>query len=97
MGRILHRWWDGRDHRLRKRNTRAHSLSAQHAGNPNRTGITMHVPGRRRRDLLVLRGLGAVLFAPSTGTATAKLPQADPLQQQVDAVHDTGPLVFPLR
>ncbi|MDX3053551.1 serine hydrolase [Streptomyces sp. NE06-03E] len=50
----------------------------------------MHVPGRRRRDLLVLSSLGAVLFATSTGTAAAKLPQADPLQQQVDAVHDTG-------
>ncbi len=50
----------------------------------------MHVSGRRRRDLLVLSSLGAVLFATSTGTAAAKPPQADPLQQQVDAVHDSG-------
>ncbi|WP_407556014.1 serine hydrolase domain-containing protein [Streptomyces sp. Pv4-95] len=50
----------------------------------------MHVSGRCRRDLLVLCSLGAVLFATSTGTAAAKLPQADPLQQQVDMVHDSG-------
>ena len=49
----------------------------------------MHV-WKAPADLLVLSGLGAVLFATSTGTAAAKLPQADPLQQQVDAVHDTG-------
>ncbi|MGW1102464.1 serine hydrolase domain-containing protein [Streptomyces sp. NPDC002540] len=48
------------------------------------------MPGRRRRDQLVLTSLGAVLFATSTGTGAAKLPQDDPLQQQVDAVHDTG-------
>ncbi|MFD9436365.1 serine hydrolase domain-containing protein [Streptomyces sp. NPDC060002] len=50
----------------------------------------MHVSGRRRRDLLVLSSLGAVLFATSTGTAAAEPPPADPLQQQVDAVHDSG-------
>ncbi|WP_443051442.1 beta-lactamase family protein [Streptomyces sp. NBC_00234] len=50
----------------------------------------MHVSGRRRRDLLVLSSLGAVLFATSTGTAAAKPPQADSLQRQVDAVHGTG-------
>ncbi|MGW1786478.1 serine hydrolase domain-containing protein [Streptomyces sp. NPDC002143] len=50
----------------------------------------MHVSGRRRRDLLVLSSVGAVLFATSTGTAAAKPPQADLLQQQVDAVHDSG-------
>ncbi|MEU6028769.1 serine hydrolase domain-containing protein [Streptomyces tauricus] len=46
--------------------------------------------GRRRRDLLVLCSLGAVLFATSTGPAEAKPSRADPLQQQVDAVHDSG-------
>ncbi|MGW0571074.1 serine hydrolase domain-containing protein [Streptomyces tauricus] len=50
----------------------------------------MHVSGRRRRDLLVLCSLGAVLFATSTGPAEAKPSRADPLQQQVDAVHDSG-------
>lgn len=51
----------------------------------------MHVPGRRRRGPLVLTSLAAVLLTASTGlTAAAKPRQADPLQQQVDAIHDTG-------
>ena len=50
----------------------------------------MHVSGRRRLDLLVLSSLGAVLLATSSGTAAAKPPQADPLQQQVDGVHTSG-------
>ncbi|MCZ4125549.1 serine hydrolase domain-containing protein [Streptomyces sp. H39-S7] len=50
----------------------------------------MRDSGRRRRDLLVLSSLGAVLLATSTGTAAAKPPPSDPLQQQVDAVHHTG-------
>ena len=52
----------------------------------------MHVLGRRRRGLLVLTSLAAVLLAASTGlpAAAAKPQQADPLQQQVDAIHDTG-------
>ncbi|MDW6065962.1 serine hydrolase domain-containing protein [Streptomyces sp. FXJ1.4098] len=51
----------------------------------------MHVLRRRRRGPLVLTSLGAVLLVASTGlTAAAKPQQADPLQQQVDAIHDTG-------
>ncbi|CDR01816.1 serine hydrolase domain-containing protein [Streptomyces iranensis] len=51
----------------------------------------MHVSGTRRRGPLVLTGLAAVLLATSTGlTASAKPQRADPLQQQVDAIHDTG-------
>ncbi|MFI1223858.1 MULTISPECIES: serine hydrolase domain-containing protein [unclassified Streptomyces] len=50
----------------------------------------MHVSGRRWRDLLVLSSLGAVLLATSTGTAAAKPAHADPLQRQVDAVHESG-------
>ncbi|MER6144900.1 serine hydrolase domain-containing protein [Streptomyces sparsogenes] len=51
----------------------------------------MHVSGRRRRGLLALSSLAAVLLAASTGlTAAAKPRQADPLRQQVDAIHDTG-------
>ncbi|MGW3568917.1 serine hydrolase domain-containing protein [Streptomyces sp. NPDC000941] len=51
----------------------------------------MHALRRRRRGPLVLTSLGAVLLAASTGlTAAAKPQQADPLQQQVDAIHDTG-------
>ncbi|WP_326764166.1 beta-lactamase family protein [Streptomyces sp. NBC_01591] len=50
----------------------------------------MHVLGRRRRGLLVLTSLAAVLLTASAGPAAAKPQQADPLQQQVDAIHDTG-------
>ncbi|MCQ8832635.1 serine hydrolase domain-containing protein [Streptomyces malaysiensis] len=51
----------------------------------------MQVSGRRRRGPLVLTSLAAVLLAASTGlTAAAKPRPADPLQQQVDAIHDTG-------
>ncbi|GDY59992.1 hypothetical protein SVIO_106150 [Streptomyces violaceusniger] len=40
----------------------------------------------------MLTGLAAVLLAASTGLtgAAAKPQQADPLQQRVDAIHDTG-------
>lgn len=50
----------------------------------------MHVSGRRRRNLLVLTGLAAVLTAASGLTAAATPGPADPLQRQVDALHDTG-------
>ncbi|MFE2180009.1 serine hydrolase domain-containing protein [Streptomyces sp. NPDC059455] len=51
----------------------------------------MHVSETRRWGPLVLTGLAAVLLAASTGlTAAAKPQRADPLQQQVDAIHDTG-------
>lgn len=51
----------------------------------------MRVSGRRRRGPLVLTSVAAVLLAASTGlTAAAKPRPADPLQQQVDAIHDTG-------
>ncbi|MFD9499452.1 serine hydrolase domain-containing protein [Streptomyces sp. NPDC060035] len=51
----------------------------------------MHVLTRGRRGLLVLTGPATALLAVSTGlTAAANPQQADPLQQQVDAIHDTG-------
>ncbi|MFH8442417.1 serine hydrolase domain-containing protein [Streptomyces sp. NPDC018026] len=52
----------------------------------------MHGLRRRRRDLLVLTGLAAVVLAASTApTAAAGAPRpADPLQRQVEAIHDTG-------
>ncbi|MFD6277487.1 serine hydrolase domain-containing protein [Streptomyces sp. NPDC060209] len=51
----------------------------------------MHVLRRRRRGLLVLTSLATALLAVSTGlTAAAEPQQADPLQQRVDAIHDTG-------
>jgi D-alanyl-D-alanine carboxypeptidase len=58
----------------------------------------MRVLARRRRGLLGLTSVAsgaAVLLAASTGltatSATAAMPQqTDPLQQQVDATHDTG-------
>ncbi|MFJ4838169.1 serine hydrolase domain-containing protein [Streptomyces sp. NPDC088746] len=50
----------------------------------------MHVPNRRRRGLLALTSLAVALLTASTGPATAMPRQADPLQQQVDAIHDTG-------
>lgn len=49
----------------------------------------MPVLGRRRRVLLVLSS-AAVLLAASAGLAAANPRPADPLQQQVDAIHDTG-------
>ncbi|BBJ45305.1 serine hydrolase [Streptomyces antimycoticus] len=50
----------------------------------------MRVLGKRRRGRLVLTGLATVLLAASTGPAAAKPRQTDPLQEQVDTVHDTG-------
>ncbi|SEG95220.1 D-alanyl-D-alanine carboxypeptidase [Actinacidiphila yanglinensis] len=51
----------------------------------------MGVSGRRRRRLLVPVGLAALLVVASTGLTAAAAPsRADPLQQQVDAIHDTG-------
>uniref|UniRef100_UPI000B3090BC serine hydrolase domain-containing protein n=1 Tax=Streptomyces sp. NBRC 110028 TaxID=1621260 RepID=UPI000B3090BC len=51
----------------------------------------MHVPLGHRRGLLALTSLAAVLLTASTGvTAAAKPQQAGPLQQQVNAIHDTG-------
>ncbi|MFK4068394.1 serine hydrolase domain-containing protein [Streptomyces sp. NPDC029674] len=51
----------------------------------------MHGSRRRRRDLLVLTSLATAVIAASTAsTAAAKPRPADPLQRQVDAVHDTG-------
>ncbi|MFJ6849180.1 serine hydrolase domain-containing protein [Streptomyces sp. NPDC091271] len=50
----------------------------------------MHVSNRRRRGLLALTSLAVALLTASTGPATAKPRQADPLQRQVDAIHDTG-------
>ncbi|MFF1922179.1 serine hydrolase domain-containing protein [Streptomyces sp. NPDC058221] len=51
----------------------------------------MHTSGTRPPRLLVLTSLIAALLATSTGlTAAAKPQPTDPLQQQVDAIHDTG-------
>ncbi|WP_405664860.1 beta-lactamase family protein [Streptomyces sp. NBC_01166] len=51
----------------------------------------MHVLARRRRRLLVATGLTVALLTASSGlTAVARPQRADPLQQQVDAIHDTG-------
>ncbi|MFF7651613.1 serine hydrolase domain-containing protein [Streptomyces sp. NPDC007983] len=51
----------------------------------------MQVSGRRRGGSFVLTSLAAVVLVASTGlTAAAKPRQADPLQRQVDAIHDTG-------
>ncbi|MDX2699308.1 serine hydrolase [Streptomyces ipomoeae] len=51
----------------------------------------MDVSRRRRGGPLVLTGLVVVLLAASTGLTAAAQPQrTDPLQQQVDVVHDTG-------
>jgi D-alanyl-D-alanine carboxypeptidase len=52
----------------------------------------MQVSGRRGRELLVPLGLVAILIAVSAGPATAARPLGtdDPLQRQVDAIHDTG-------
>ncbi|MEU6994130.1 serine hydrolase domain-containing protein [Streptomyces sp. NPDC046465] len=55
-------------------------------------GTTMHLSGRRRHGLLVPIGLAAALLAASAGPATASAEPrpADPLQQEVDAIHRTG-------
>ncbi|WP_186001469.1 serine hydrolase [Streptomyces sp. IB201691-2A2] len=51
----------------------------------------MHGLRRRRRGLLVLTSLTTAVLAVSTvSTAAAKPPPADPLQRQVEAIHDTG-------
>ncbi|MFF3538122.1 serine hydrolase domain-containing protein [Streptomyces sp. NPDC002466] len=51
----------------------------------------MRVSGRRRRCLLALSGLAAVVLAASTGPTAAAVPRsADPLRQQVEAIHRTG-------
>ncbi|MFJ7495885.1 serine hydrolase domain-containing protein [Streptomyces sp. NPDC097727] len=51
----------------------------------------MHGLRRRRRGLLVLTSLAtAVLAASTASTAAAKPRPADPLQRQVEAIHDTG-------
>ncbi|GGT16634.1 serine hydrolase domain-containing protein [Streptomyces purpureus] len=51
----------------------------------------MHGLRRRRRGLLVLTSLAtAVLAASTVPTAAAKPRPADPLQRQVEAIHDTG-------
>lgn len=51
----------------------------------------MQVFGKRRRGPFVLSGLAAVLLVASPGLTAAATPQQpDPLQQQVDAIHDTG-------
>ncbi|MES4884670.1 serine hydrolase domain-containing protein [Streptomyces sp. NPDC000349] len=51
----------------------------------------MHGLRRRRRGLLVLTSLAtAVLVAPTAPTAAANPRPADPLQRQVEAIHDTG-------
>ncbi|MGW6205211.1 serine hydrolase domain-containing protein [Streptomyces sp. NPDC055089] len=51
----------------------------------------MQVLRRRRRRLGVLAGVAALLLAASGGMpAVADAQHADPLQRQVDAIHDTG-------
>ncbi|MET7365702.1 serine hydrolase domain-containing protein [Streptomyces sp. NPDC005566] len=51
----------------------------------------MYVLARRRRDLIALTGLAVVILTASTGLSAAAKPQpTDSLQQQVDAIHDTG-------
>ncbi|GGR87064.1 D-alanyl-D-alanine carboxypeptidase [Streptomyces aureoverticillatus] len=51
----------------------------------------MHGLRRRRRGLLALTSVATVVLAASTvPTAAAKPRPTDPLQQQVEAVHDTG-------
>ncbi|MFJ2234932.1 serine hydrolase domain-containing protein [Streptomyces sp. NPDC087859] len=51
----------------------------------------MHGLRRRRRGTLVLTSLATAVLAASTApTAAAKPRPADPLQRQVDAIHDTG-------
>ncbi|MEU9200728.1 serine hydrolase domain-containing protein [Streptomyces sp. NPDC048332] len=51
----------------------------------------MQVLRRRRRRLLALTGLAALLLAASGGLpAVADAQHTDPLQRQVDAIHDTG-------
>lgn len=51
----------------------------------------MHASRRRRRGLLVLTGSIAVLVAASAGpTAVAKPQRADPLQERVNAIRDSG-------
>ncbi|GHC77922.1 serine hydrolase domain-containing protein [Streptomyces flavofungini] len=51
----------------------------------------MYALGRRRRVLLGLAGSAAALLAAASGlTAAAKPQQTDPLQRQVDAIHESG-------
>ncbi|WP_405903233.1 beta-lactamase family protein [Streptomyces sp. NBC_00656] len=51
----------------------------------------MKVLRRRRRRLVVLTGVAALLLAASGGMpAVADAQHPDPLQRQVDAIHDTG-------
>lgn len=51
----------------------------------------MQVSRKRRSGALALTGLAAALLTASIGLpATARTPPADPLQEQVDTVHDTG-------
>ncbi|MFD0417767.1 serine hydrolase domain-containing protein [Streptomyces sp. NPDC127108] len=51
----------------------------------------MHALRRRRRGLLVLTGSIAVLVAASSGPSAAAKPQrADPLQERVNAIRDSG-------
>ncbi|MFJ4649216.1 serine hydrolase domain-containing protein [Streptomyces bobili] len=51
----------------------------------------MHGLRRRRRGTLILTSLATAVLAASTApTAAAKPRSADPLQRQVEAIHDTG-------